>query len=398
MIEDLRRAYNAAFTEEKYRAYCRRLEEALGEPVAFRLAETPVFLPPEFRDATVRAAEQVVAALSSPEHRGHAARALPPGFAPPGPDERPLFAVVDFAVTRASGRPDGALKPHLIELQAFPSLYGFQLFQGREIRRLVPGGEKLSFLLSGLDEEAYVRAVGEAILGGHDPADVVLLDLDPRRQKTACDFAASERLWGVAAVCPTEVVRRGRELWHERGGTPRRILRVYNRVILDEVAARGVRLPFDFAEPLEVEWAHHPAWYFLWSKHSIPWLRHPAVPEAVFLSDIERPPEDLERWVLKPLFSFAGSGVKVDLSPADLEAVPPAARRHTLLMRKVEYAPVVATADGNFSKCEVRVMFVWRGGAPLALTTLIRLSQGKMMGVDHNKDRTWVGSSCGLWP
>ncbi len=109
-------------------------------------------------------------------------------------------------------------------------------------------------------------------------------------------------------------------------------------------------------------------------------------------------PKDLENWVLKPLFSFAGSGVKVEVTPADVAAVPADQRASTLLMRKIEYAPAIATADGNFSKVEVRVMFVWREGQPFPVTTLARLSQGKMMGVNYNKDRTWVGSSGNLWP
>jgi hypothetical protein len=199
-------------------------------------------------------------------------------------------------------------------------------------------------------------------------------------------------------VCPTTLEKRGRELWYRRDGTPTRILRIYNRIIVDELQAKRVALPFRYGEPLDVEWAGHPNWYFRWSKHALPALDHPAVPQAVFLSDLDRPPADLGAWVLKPLYSFAGLGVKVDLTAGDLDALPAERRRQTLLMRKVEYAPVIETTDGNRSKCEVRIMVVWRNREPLPVTTLIRLSQGKMMGVDFNKDRTWVGSSSGLWP
>ena len=41
-----------------------------------------------------------------------------------------------------------------------------------------------------------------------------------------------------------------------------------------------------------------------------------------------------------------------------------------LLMRKVEYAPVIETTDGSASKVEVRIMFVWKDGKPLPVTTL----------------------------
>jgi hypothetical protein len=122
------------------------------------------------------------------------------------------------------------------------------------------------------------------------------------------------------------------------------------------------------------------------------------VPESFFLADLPAVPKDLENWVLKPLFSFAGSGVKVEVTAADIAAVPEEQRAHTLLMRKIDYAPAIETTDGNFSKVEVRVMFVWREEKPFPVTTLARLSQGKMMGVNYNKDKTWVGSSGNLWP
>ncbi len=394
MIPELRRAYNAAYSDEQYKAYRRRLEVGAGCPVEFRVAETPVFLPTALREAMVSAAGAIIEQLASPARQRASLAAVPAEFDVPACDDHPRFVQIDFAVTREDGR----LAPRLIELQGFPSLYGFQVLQALELKKLVPEGDRLRFLLSDLDLDGYRRVVGEAILGGCPPEHVVLLDLDPPSQKTYPDFAMTEKLWGVRAVCPTILEKRGRELWYRRDGMPTRILRIYNRVIVDELLAKKVALPFRYTEPLDVEWAGHPNWYFRWSKHALPWLDHPAVPEAVFLSDLARPPDDLERWVLKPLFSFAGLGVKVDVTRADLDAVPPDRRGQTLLMRKVEYAPVIETADGHASKCEVRVMVVWTREGPRPVTTLVRLSQGKMMGVDFNKDRTWVGSSTGLWP
>ena len=394
MIPELRHAYNAAYTDQKYADYCRRLAAAVGCPVEFRLAETPVFLPPHVRDQIVRSAREIIDQLLEPEQRRASLAAVPAEFDVPGCDDHPLFAQFDFAITREGD----ALIPRLIELQGFPSLYAFQLVQGREIRKMVPDGDRLEFLLAGLDEDGYEQVIGEALLGGHRPEHVVLFDLDPPAQKTYPDFALTEKLWGVRAVCPTTVEKRGRELWYRRDGRWCRILRIYNRVIVDELQAKQIELPFRYTDPLDVEWAGHPNWYFRWSKHALPRLGHPAVPTARLLSDFDRPPDDLENWVLKPLFSFAGVGVNVDVTAGDFDAVPPEHRPHTLLMRKVEYAPVIETADGNSSKCEVRLMFVWRDGEPLPVTTLNRLSQGKMMGVDFNRDRTWVGSSTSLWP
>lgn len=400
MIPELRRAYNAAFTDARYRAYQAELEREARCPIGFRLAETPLFLPPTLRDEIVRNALEIVRSLATPEHQAYSLAAVPPDFATPRCDDHPVFLQVDFGLAHDPDRADGPVVPRLIELQGFPSLYAFQLFQGRALAAITPGGDGLTFLLSGLDAEGYVRLLGIALLGGHAAENVALLELDPERQKTLADLRLTERLWGVRTVDAASVEVRGRELWYRRDGRPTRILRIYSRIVPDELQAKGIALPFRFTDDLDVEWAGHPNWYFRWSKHSLPWLRHPAVPDARLLSALDDPPDDLERWVLKPLFAFAGSGVRVEISSTDLEAVPEARRSQTMLMRKVDYAPLIETVDGRHSKVEVRLMLVWLPGekAPTPVTTLVRLSQGKMMGVDFNRDRTWVGSSTSLWP
>ena len=395
MISSLRHAYNSRFTEAKYRSYQERLERRAGIPIPFRLAETPVFLPPELRDEMLRGSLEIFEQLSTSQALERSKSAVRPEWDVPGCPDRPTFAATDFAVTRG---PNGALEPKLIELQAFPTLYGFQVPQCEELAAITPGGEELDWYLSGLNVNSYKRDVGNAILAGHASENVVLLDLNPPQQKTAVDFVFTERFWGVRAVDPGEIEKTGRELYYRRDGKRTRILRIYNRLIFDELAAKSVQLPFDLTEPLDVSWAGHPNWYFRWSKHSLPALSHLLVPEARLLSEFEKWPDDLENWVFKPLFSFAGSGVKVDVSRAELDSVPRERRGDFLLMRKIQYAPAIETTDGNASKVEIRVMFVWKEGRPLPVTTLARLSQGKMMGVSFNKDRTWVGSSGCLWP
>ena len=395
MIEPLRSAFNTAWTDRAYEAYKEALAEAAGSPIGFRVCESPVFLPPVLRDQMVQGALEIWEALLQPAALERSKAAVPPEYDVPASDDHPLFAQADFAIVEVDGR----LAPRLIELQGFPSLYAFQLLQGRLCLEMVPGhGEPLEFLLGGLDDIGYRRVVGDAILGGHPVENVVLLDLDPPGQGTYPDFAATEKLFGIRAVCPTDLPKSGRELWYERDGKKTRILRVYNRLIVDELVEKKVELPFRFTEELDVEWAGHPNWFFRWSKHALPALRHSLVPEARLLSDFDRAPDDLDRWVLKPLFSFSGAGVKVDVTPRDLAAVPEKDRASTLLMRKVDYAPVVEAADGGRSRVEVRVMFVWRDGRPLPVTTLARLSQGKMMGVKFNRDKTWVGSTSCIWP
>jgi len=393
MIKRLRKAFNLRWTPADYEAYKARLSAEAGAAIPFRVCESPVFLSAELRDAMLRGSLEIFAQLLEPAALERSKAAVPAGFDVPGCDAHPLFAVADFAVVEDSGR----LVPRLIELQAFPSLYAFQLVQARLCRAMLPG-EPLDFLLGGLDEAGYLEVIGGAIRGGLPAENVVLLDLDPKRQGTYPDFAATEKLFGIRAVCPTDVKRRGRELWYERDGRATRVLRIYNRMIVDELVAKQVELPFHLTEELDIQWAGHPNWFFRWSKHALPGLRHPLVPEARLVSEFERIPDDLERWVLKPLFSFAGSGVNVDPTPEDLAAVPEAERGSMLLMRKVDYAGVVEAPDGARSRVEVRVMFVWRGGRPLPVMMLARLSQGKMMGVKFNRDRTWVGSTSCLWP
>ncbi len=394
MIPSLRRAFNAAFTPEGYEAYKARLTEAAGCRIGFRVCETPVFLPADLRDAMVAGALEIWEQLSRPEALLRSKAAVPPEFDVPGSDDHPLFAQADFAIVEDGGR----LVPRLIELQGFPSLYAFQYLQGRECLRIAPPGERLDFLLGGLDEEGYLAVVRDAILADVPAENVVLLDLDPPGQGTYPDFTATEKLFGIRAVCPTDVLKQGRELHYLRDGKRTRILRVYNRLIVDEIVEKKAQLPFRFTDELDVQWAGHPNWFFRWSKHSLPGLRHPLVPEARLLSDFDHLPDDPERWVLKPLFSFSGTGVNVAPTRQDLEAVPEAQRAGTLLMRKVDYAPVVETVDGQRSRVEVRVMTVWHHGRPLPVTTLARLSQGPMMGVKFNRDKTWVGSSSCLWP
>jgi hypothetical protein len=377
MIERLRRAFNAAWTPAQYESYKARLAEATGATIHFRVCETPVFLPAELRDAMLKGAFELFDRLLEPAALERSKAAVPP----------------EFAIASEAGR----VVPRLIELQGFPSLFGFQLVQGRLCREMM-ADEPLEFLLSGLDEAAYLRIVGEAITGAVPVENVVLLDLEPEKQGTYPDFTATEKLFGVRSVCPTKVEKRGRELWYERDGRKTRILRIYNRMIVDELVDKGTELPFRLTDDLDVQWAGHPNWFFRWSKHALPQLRHPLVPESRLLSELDGVPDDLERYVLKPLFSFSGSGVNVDPTPADLAAVPEAERSRTLLMRKVDYAPVIEAPDGARSRVEVRVMCVWRDGRPLPVTLLARLSQGKMMGVKFNRDKTWVGSTSCLSP
>lgn len=394
MIPDLRQKFNASFTAEKYLHFLQSLDQAVGAKIEFRPCETPVFLPNELLAEMEQAGKELIAQLSTPRYLADSLRAIPTNFDAPNEGAHPHFIQVDFAITLGA---DGRLVPKLIELQGCASLYAFQLLLSHEYQRLYDL-EKLGYLMNGLTDNGYLELLRRVFLNGHAPEQVVLMEIDPLRQKTLPDFKATEKLFGIHFVDVSEIIKRGRKLIYILDGREVEIRRIYNRVIVEEFVQKGVTANFDFRDELDIEWAGHPNWYFRISKFSLPFLHHQTVPRTWFLDQLSQFPDDLENFVLKPLFSFAGSGVKVNVTAEDLEAIPESERGDYLLQDKVAYAPVVKTPDEP-SKVEVRVMFVWPDEAsePLAVTLLTRLSKGAMMGVDFNKNKSWVGSSCAFF-
>lgn len=396
MIPELRRAYNAGFTEEKYLGMLRDLESEVGFPIDFRISETPLFLTGELTGELERAAWEILGTVTSEEYLRQADRAVPAGLAVPGEDAHPAFLQIDFGLVYDE---TGRVAPRLIELQGFPSLYGFQWLLDRGFRGRFDIPASVTPYFAGLDESTYPERLREVIVGDCDPEQVILLEIDPEHQKTRCDFAVTERLLGIATICPREVREKNGRLVYERDGRDVPIRRIYNRVIFDELERKGLTFDHLFRREIRdlgAEWVGHPNWYLKISKFSLPFLRTPYAPEAHFLSDLPEIPADLESWVLKPLFSFAGLGVELGPSAERLRAIANPA--DYLLQRKVEYAPVVETPDGP-AKAEVRMMFVWKkGGRPELINNLVRMSKGKMMGVDFNKDKTWIGASLAYHP
>lgn len=398
MDRELRARFNAAFDESVYRRYADELTSKIGFATPFRLAETPVFIPSQLRETLAGAAREIVRQISRPETIERMKAAVPAKWNAPGLDALPNFAQVDFAIVRA---PDNSLQPRLIELQGFPSLSAFQVMQLESwatVLRAIDGmPQQWSCWFEPFDRETFVDLARKVIVGSHAPDDVILMDLDPQTQKTSPDFVATKLLFDIDAVCPTTLLRKGRQLFRSDG---RRVRRIYNRVVFDELEAKGVELPFSYSEDLDVEWAPHPNWYWIWSKYSLPFIEHPFAPRATLLSDLTAVPENLDRYVLKPLFSFAGGGVNVEPTAADVERIPEGERGNWCLQEKITYEPALEAADGGGVKVEIRMMFFRPDEASelVLAQNLARLSRGKMLGVDFNKDFTWVGSSVGLWP
>src|SRR5437764_45324 len=270
MHPELRARFNSDFSPEKYSGLLRCVNETEKWPADFRISETPIFLTREFCNEVVGAANEIVAKTRSLEFARHAASAIPPGLEVPNEAPHPNFLVVDFGICVEGGR----LTPRLIELQAFPSLFGFP-------------------------------------------------------------------------------------------------------------------------EEINVVWVGHPNWYFRISKHSLPFLKTAHTARAFFADEFPAA-EPTGDFVLKPLYSFAGLGV--DMEPTREKLAALTNPQEWILQQKVHYAEFVPTPKGPKSKAEIRMMFVWPDNEPdpILVNNLVRMSQGKMMGVDFNKDKTWVGSSIAL--
>ncbi len=383
MIAEYRSAFNAAFKPSKYAEFLNELDRRCGTHVKFRNCETPCFFPRPILQRMVECGRELISQIAGNAAYLQAASAhIPARFKVPNEAAHPLFIQADFGL-------DTSLNPKLVEIQGFPSLYAYQPVLAevyRDIYHLDPG---LRYMLT---DSNYWELLRKAILGDRAPENVILMEINPSLQKTLPDFLITEQRLGIRTVSVTEVHRKGSRLFY--GDTP--IHRIYNRVIVDELQRERVQPGFDFRDDVDVEWAGHPNWYFLLSKFSIPWLKHECVPRTWLLHDMKQLPDDLENYVLKPLFSFAGLGVKIGPTRGEVAQADPA---HYILQEKIEFAPVIETFFGP-TKAEVRIMYVWLDGAaePEAVTTIIRMGRGKMMGVDHNRDMEWVGASAGFTP
>lgn len=397
MIPALRQRYNAASTDARYAAFSRELNRSMYWPVDFRVAESPLFLDEATTRALVDAAADITRQLSTPEFRRHAANAVPAHLSVPHETEFPHFLCIDFALCHDA---DGRVLPQLIELQGFPTVACWQVLLTNAYRAHFPEIPKeFTPYFAGLDEERYLDELRSAIVGDCLPENVVLLEIEPEKQKTRIDFACTHSFLNVRPMCLSKVRQRGRQLVYFSGGREVPIQRIYNRVIFDELLRKPDFKPgFNLRDDrLDVQWVSHPNWYFRLSKHTLPFLKSRYAPDCRFVSDLGADiPADLANYVLKPLYSFAGLGVDIAPTREKIAALPNPAE--WLLQRKVAYAPLLATPDGP-AKAEVRLILVGDSTEmPRLVNQLVRLTKGAMHGVDFNKGKTWVGASAAFHP
>jgi len=391
MVPSLRDSYNASFTEAKYKAFLDDLNSRFPGAIDFRVSETPEFIPKWFGDKIIDTCEYIIDIITSPGFMESSTRAIPPSDMVAGQNDHSHFIAFDFGICENK---KGELEPQLIEMQGFPTLYGFEAYYPELVRKHFDIPENYSHYFNGLTRNTYIEALREVILGNEHRENVILLEIKPHEQKTRIDFYCTQEILGIKPVCITELIAEGQDLFYMNEGVKTKIHRIYNRIIFDDLHANREKLDdiIDMTSQWNVEWIPHPNWFYRISKYTLPFIIHPYVPETFFLNEVKQAPSDLENYVLKPLFSFAGQGVVIDVVAEDLERIDDP--QNWILQRKVKYADVIKTPDIG-AKVEIRMMYIWKDGEPrpMLATNLSRLSKGKMIGVRYNKDKEWVGAS-----
>ncbi len=395
MVPSLRQQFNKNFSEAKFNTLLQAMDAAHPGAIEFRIAETPVFVSKPFRDKMIEACEHIIDLIADPGFMAITERSIPTNERVPNEKGQPYMIAFDFGICINN---DNELEPQLIEMQGFPTLFGFQVFYPELLRQSFEIPENYSQYLGGYTKDTYLQALRNVIVGNYATEEVILLEIKPHEQKTRIDFYCTEDYLGIQPVCITELIKEGKSLYYIRNGTKTRIRRIYNRVIFDDLNAQKSELGnfIDITQDLDVEWIPHPNWFYRISKFTLPLLRHPYVPQTFYLNEIKQVPHDLENYVLKPLFSFAGQGVVIDVTQQDIDAITEP--ENWILQRKVNYADVIETPDGP-AKAELRIMYLWKPGAarPEPVINLARISKGKMIGVRYNQNKTWVGGSVGFF-
>lgn len=392
MIEKYRQQFNANFTEQKYSQLLKKLEEGFP-PIPFRVAETPIFIPQALKEKLIASGEEIISLIKQDNFKDLTQNAIPQQWNVPNETSHPHFLTFDYGLCKNE---KGEVTPMLIEMQGFPSLYGFQSHLAHTYKEVFNLDEKLSPYFKGLNETSYFELFKKVIIGNYAPHEVALMDVDAPNQKTAIDFFVTAKHLGIKILALEEVYKEGKQLFYEEKGQKIQLKRIYNRLIFDEIAENTdiFKNSFDPREELDIEWITHPNWFYRISKYTMPFLKSEFVPETNFLNTLETIPMDLENYVLKPLFSFAGMGVIIDVTEADIKAIKDP--ENWILQRKVVYEPVIQAPDGGV-KAEIRMMYLWpEGEEPQLCINLGRLSRGKMIGVRYNADFDWVGGTVGL--
>jgi len=388
MDKKIRAAFNKQFTEEKYKSYLNEFEIIGNHSLDFRIAETPIFIPKEFLEKMLDTCEYIIDFIKDTNFKSITDNSIPSKYKIPKEEHFPSMIVFDFAVCNNE---QNVPEPQLIEMQGFPSLYGFQVFNDEITRNYAQVPDNYKSYLNDYHKESYIALLKEIIVGDTNKENVILLDVFPEKQKTRIDFYCIEKLLGIKTFCVTEIKSNGTELFYLRDGEKIIIKKIFNRIVFEELEKYNLANIIDFNVEYDVEWINHPNWFNRISKYTMPFLDHPNIPVTYFLQDIKQP-IDLNEFVLKPLFSFAGMGVIINPSQEDIDLIDDPG--NWILQKKVEYAPIVETLEDP-AKAEIRIFYFWKKTweRPIAIHNLARLSKGKMIGTRYNEGKKWVGGT-----
>lgn len=396
MISKYRNVFNAQFTQEKYDALLKETIEKFNHTPKFKIAETPVFIPNLLKERLIEACHDIMKVINQPNFKALTEGAFfEDSMRVPNEDEHSKFIQFDFGICLDD---DGNPTPKLIELQGFPSLYFYQDLLGKLYKKHYNLPEHLTIHPLGISSDEFIEKLRTEIVGDTDPKQVILLEIEPEKQATAIDFYCTEATLGIKVLCISKLKKRGKQLFYvDDHGKEVQVLKIYNRIIFDELDQRNdLKREFYFQDEVDVEWIGHPNWFFRISKYTMPLLKGDYVPKSYYLNQLKKIPDDLENYVLKPLYSFAGAGVEIHVTKEMIDGI--SNKANYLLQEKVAYHPIVETLDVP-AKCEIRMMLLnnKKTNTTEIVSNLMRLSKGEMIGVKYNKDKTWVGGTTGFF-
>ncbi len=391
MIKEFRQQFNQNFTQEKYNEFLDDLNSKHPGNIVFRIAETPIFVPKDFTNKMLDACERIVDVITDDNFKSLTERSIPKHESVPNENDHTHFIAFDFGICENI---NGDLEPQLIEMQGLPTLFAFQIYYPEIVEKHFDIPANFDNYLGNYNKESYTILLKEIIVGKHDVENVILLEINPHEQKTRIDFYCTQDYLNIPIVSLTDITQEGNKLYYLKDKKKIHIQRIYNRVIFDELQQQKEMLGniVDITQDIEVEWIPHPNWFYRISKYTLPFIKHPYVPETFFLNEVKQLPDDLENFVLKPLFSFAGQGVVIDVTKEDIDNVKDP--ENWILQRKVKYADVIETPNVP-AKAEIRIFYFWKDEwkRPVPVNNLGRLSKGKMIGVRYNMDKDWVGGT-----
>lgn len=378
MFTKIREQFNAVFDISQSKNIWDDIDKEFPGYRDFKIAEIPVFLDNELKSKLLMAGNTCLDVILAPDF---IQKNMGSEFQFGQKNSKPDFICLDFAITLNE---HDEFIPKLIEAQGFPTLLGFQQYLTGKFKKhcQIPSGFTSHF--NRINAFHFSEKIGSILKQYGD--DTVLLEAYPEKQRTRLDFKLTEAYWGIKTVCLSQIEANSGKLYYKTGDNLKPINAIYNRVIIEEVVKTYPELltKIELLKEVEVSWISHPDWYYLISKAALPLFKGPYVPSSKIFYKGDDIPENLEDYILKPLFEYGGDGVQLDLNQSIfescLENVP------YLLQQKVRYADCILLPNGQKRKAEIRLIYGQEPSKkrPTLLANLTRLSDSGWMNTSQN--------------